>query len=391
MADAKPDVSFFRTLYQGEVDFDAERFLVEVEAQFESPEVRDEVRWRLGVLTEISTLGELADVSSGLKDQLTQIFSAGGDHATVLGKLKNLTEIPGKDGKAVDLRRFLKRNRRTYSESEYRNILGKKLDNTRVHLENLIAFYPDAEGELQKLVKALKMIHGRIADPKNRTAEIKEQEDKLRGTTTFQIYEDLKVRFLKDWLARFTSLSEAEIAGMTQDEIQRMILEHQRHQATQLLKTKIQLLDQDMTEHLGLHDTLEGEFKDSGFWKAANPNVRTGFRQWVLGAVQAFGMLKGQRYAFFQSEDDQDQYLLFGLGVASLPATPDEPIRMVPYVKPFTRKVGYLLEIRKRELSNQEEYHHELLHYVMPFLFAFDQMKDFKISKELLQYFNSRY
>lgn len=391
MADAKPDVSFFRTLYEGQVDFDAERFLVEVEAQFDSPEVREEVRWRLNVLSEISALAELAEASSVLKDQLTRIFSAGGDETAVLAKLKNLTEVPGKDGKPIDLRRFLKRNRRTLSESEYRGILAKKLENTRLHLENLIAFYPDAEGELQKLVKALHMLRGKLDDPKNRTADIKEQEDRLRATMTFQIYEDLKIRFLKDWLARFTSLSEAEIAGMTPEEIQRMILEHQRHQMTQLLKTKIQLVDLDMTEHLGVHDTLEGEFKDTGFWRTANQNARAGFRQWVLSAVQAFGMLKGQRYAFFQSEDDRDQYLLFGLGVSALPTAPDQPIRMVPYIKPFTRKVGYLLEIRKRELTNQEEYHHELLHYVMPFLFAFDQMKDFKLSKDLLQFFNSRY
>jgi hypothetical protein len=391
MADAKPDVTFFRTLYQGQVDFDAERFLVEVEAQFDSPDVREEVRWRLNVLSEISGLAELAEASTVLKDQLTRIFSAGGDEAAVLAKLKSLTEIPGKDGKPIDLRRFLKRNRRTFSESEYRGILAKKLENTRLHLENLIAFYPDAEGELQKLVKALHMLRSKLDDPSNRTADIKEQEDRLRTTMTFQIYEDLKIRFLKDWLARFTSLSEAEIAGMTPEEIQRMILEHQRHQMTQLLKTKIQLVDADMREHLGVHDTLEGEFKDAGFWRHANQNARTGFRQWVLSAVQAFGMLKGQRYAFFQSEDDRDQYLLFGLGVSALPATPDQPIRMVPYIKPFTRKVGYLLEIRKRELTNPEEYHHELLHYVMPFLFAFDQMKDFKLNKDLLQFFNSRY
>src|SRR5262249_33819889 len=162
-------------------------------------------------------------------DQLTRIFSTGGETPIVLGKLKNLTEIPGKDGKPIDLRRFLKRNRRTYSDAEYRTILAKKLDTTRVHienlieiepsaqreLENLIAIYTDAENELQKLVKALKTIHGRIADLKVKTQEIKDQEDKLRQTMTFQIYEDLKTRFLKDWLARFRSLSEAEIAGMT--------------------------------------------------------------------------------------------------------------------------------------------------------------------------------
>ena len=44
----------------------------------------------------------------------------------------------------LDLRRFLKRGRRSYTEPEYRVILGKKLDNTRQHVANLIAFYPDA-------------------------------------------------------------------------------------------------------------------------------------------------------------------------------------------------------------------------------------------------------
>jgi len=107
--------------------------------------------------------------------------------------------------------------------------------------------------------------------------------------------------------------------------------------------------------------------------------------------VQAFGMLKGQRHAFFQSEDHQEHYLLFGLGLSHLPETSDEPIRMVPYLKPFTRKGTYLLEIRRRDIGDAEKYHHELRHYTLPFLFAFDQMKQFEIRKELVSFFTSGY
>ncbi len=160
---------------------------------------------------------------------------------------------------------------------------------------------------------------------------------------------------------------------------------------THLLKTKIVVSDVDMTEHLGLHDTLECTFAEESFWTGANTGVRNGFRAWILGAIQAFGMLKGQRYAFFQSKDDQDQYLLFGVGIKDFSDMDETPLEMVPYIKPFTRKGGYLLEIRKREIGDPEEYHHELRHYVLPFLFAFDQMNNFALNKDLISFFTSHY
>src|SRR5574341_1155222 len=384
MAIGKPEATYFHTSLGGGGELDPERFLMEVDAQFRSPELKEEVRWRLNVLTDISTMPDLAEATAALRARLTQIFTSGGDESAVLIRLKELTEVPGNDGKPLDLRRFIKRNRRTYSESEYRSILAKKMENTRVHLENLLAFYPDAEGDLQQLVTALHDLQTKLSDPVRKTQDVKDQEDKLRAGPVFRKYEELKSRFLRDWLARFGNIPEAEIAGLTPEEIQKLILEHQRHQMTQLLRSKIRPVDTDMTPHLSLHDTLEGAYKDQDFWKMANSHVKTGFRQWVLAAIQAFGMLKGQRYAFFQSESDQDLYLLFGLGVSSIPKIPGAPIVMVPYLKPFARKAGYLLEIRKRELGDPKEYHHELMHYVMPFLYAFDQLKEFKVSRDLL-------
>ncbi len=382
---------FFKTVFQGEVEFDAERFLVEVEGLFQSEDLREEVRWRLDVLKELANNPELAEATQGLKNRLTQVFSVGGDEQSILGKLKELTQIAGKDGEALDLRHFLKRTKRTYTEAEYRVILGKKLENTQTHVVNLVSFYPDAEAELNKLGKALGAMRDKLGNQAVRVMDIKAQEDKLRETMTFHIYEDLKTRFLRDWLARFSSLSAAEIAGMPTEEVQKLIQEHQRHQMSQLVKYKVALSDTDMTEHLGVHDTLECEFADSTFWEPASAPVRQGFKQWILGAVQAFGMLKGQRYACFQSQTDKDQFLLFGLGVSSLPKAIGQPMVMVPYLKPFTRKATYLLEIRRRDIVEPQVYHHELIHYVLPFLYAFDQMKDFKISKELLTFFNNRY
>ena len=386
---AKTQSTFFRTVTSS--DFDAERFMVEVEAQFPSEDIREEVRWRLDVLKELASMPDLAQATTGLKNRLSQVFSAGGDEKTLLEKLKGLTEVEGAQGEMLDLRRFLKRGRRSYTEPEYRVILGKKLDNTRQHVANLIAFYPDAEGELNKLVKVLEVMQGKLNNEAVRVAEVKSQEDKLRETSTFHIYEDLKVKFLRDWLARFTNLGAGEIEGKSVEEVQKLIVEHQRHQLSQLVKHKIALSDMDMTEHLGVHDTLECEFQDSVFWKDASEAVRQGFKHWILGAVQAFGMLRGLRYACFQSQTDKDQFLLFGVGVSTLPKDPGQPMVMVPYLKPFTRKANYLLEVRKREIGEAQAYHHELVHYVLPFLYAFDQMKDFKIAKELLVFFNTRY
>jgi len=391
MATAKPSPTFFKSVHAGEAEFEATRFLVEVEAQFPSEAVREEVHWRLEVLKELAAQPELAEATAGLKKKLSQIFSAGGEEHAILEQLKALTEIQGRDGERLDLRRFLKRGRRTYTEEEYRVILGKKLDNTGGHVANLTAFYPEAEAELNKLVKALSAIRERLKDPGAKVADIKAQEDKLRETPTFHTYEELKTRFLQGWLSRFGTLTAEQVKGMPAEEVQRLIQEHQRHQLSQLVKQKIALTEMDMTEQLGVHDTLECEFRDTGFWQSASPGVRDGFKLWILDTVQAFGMLKGHRYACFQSQTDKDQYLLFGLGVSALPTTLGQPMLMVPYVKPFTRKAAYLLEIRKRDIGNADAYYRELVHYVIPFLFAFDQMKEFKVSKELLTWFNNRY
>jgi hypothetical protein len=42
-------------------------------------------------------------------------------------------------------------------------------------------------------------------------------------------------------------------------------------------------------------------------------------------------------------------------------------------------------------LGEAKEYHTELRHYVLPFLFAFDGMKEFRINSDLLAFFTSNY
>ncbi len=186
-------------------------------------------------------------------------------------------------------------------------------------------------------------------------------------------------------------METGEVEGLSPGEIQELIQEHQRHQMTQLLKGKIKLVETDMSAYLGLHDTLEANFKDEEFWSGANVAAKTSFIKWVMDVVQGFGMLRGQRYAFFQSESNNEQYMLFGLGLSHLPETSDEPVRMMPYLKPFTRKGTYLLEIRKRDIGDPESYYHELIHYTLPFLFAFDQMPEYNIRQELTSFFTTKY
>jgi hypothetical protein len=241
------------------------------------------------------------------------------------------------------------------------------------------------------LAVSLKGLTERIRDTRVSTPSLKRTEDAIRAQPMFGFYEDLKTRFLKDWLRRFAAVSEAELAGMSPAEVQRLIQEHQRHQVTQLLKGKVQPVDLDMSEHLGMHDTLESEFRDREFWQPANAAVKTGFVRWIMDVVQAFGMLNGRRHALFKSLVCPEQYLLFGLALSHLPEEDERPIRMMPYLKPFARKGTYLLEIRKRDIGDQEAYHHELRHYTLPFVFAFDQMRQFNLRRELVSFFTSTY
>jgi hypothetical protein len=383
---------FFRTLYEeGGANFDALRFLTEVEAQFKSDDLVQEVRWRLDALSQIIAQPGLEAAAAALRDKLTQVFTAGGDETAVLSRLKSLTEIENPDGSRLDLRSFLKRDRRVLSEQDYRAVLERKIANTNAHVVNLIAYYPEVEPDLHKLSETLRGLTGKIRDPSVAGPTLRLMEDKVRAQPSFVLYEDLKTRFLKDWLGHFGHLGEEQLKGLEPAEIQRLIQEHQRHQMTQLLKGRVKQVELDMTEHLGLHDTLEGNFSDAAFWRGANVAAKTAFLKWVMDVVQAFGMLKGQRFAFFQSEEHAEQYLLFGLGLSHLPEASAEPVRMVPYLKPFTRKGTYLLEIRRRDIGDTAAYYHELRHYTLPFLFAFDQMKEFEIRKELVSFFTTGY
>ena len=378
------------TLQDGKLDDDSQRFLTEVQAQFQSEELLGELRKRLDILNEIANNPELAGAAESLRDRLTAIFSGGGQEEEVLGKIRNLTEVQTPAGKKLDLRSFLKRERRTLSEGEYRGVLAKKLFNTRQHVVNLTAYYQDGAKELTQLSQQLNRLEEQAKNPAQSMSSVKQLEDKIRESTSFNTYESLKGKFLKDWIGRFAPVDQAQLDEMTPLQVQQLIQEHQRHQMTELLKMKIKQVDTDMSEHLGLHDTLEGDFREEGFWKGGNRAAKNGFNQWVLAVVQAFGMLKGQRYAFFQSENNPT-FLLFGLGLPSLMSVQEETIRLVPYVKPFTKKGNYLLEIRQREIAEPDEYYHELRHYTLPFLFAFDQMKNFSVNKELVSFFTSKY
>ncbi|MCZ6556564.1 MAG: hypothetical protein O7A69_02155 [SAR324 cluster bacterium] len=383
--------SYFTTLQDEDAEFDGDRFLTEVGSQFESDVIMQEVRWRIGVLKEISSQPELAEVSDGLRDRLTQIFTGGSAEEEVLDKLKQLTEITGSDGKAVELRRFVKRNKRTLNEYEYRNILSKKIENTEFQMVNLMAFFPDAEAELNNLTKQLRELIEKIGDHSVPITAIKAQEDNIRNSDPFTAYEQLKLRFLREWLGQFSDLNADELANLSTEDIQQLVVEHQRHQMTHLLKSKITLNSSDMTEYLGLHDTLEGRFTEDDFWNNSSDAARSGFRQLVLTVIQSFGVLKGQRYAFFQSDEDKDSYLLFGVGIADMGGNDDGTVELVPYMKPFTRKSGFLLEIRKRDLGDPDQYYHELRHYVLPFLFAFDHIQNFNVDKGLISFFTSNY
>lgn len=368
-----------------------EKFLTEAASLFESEDVLREVQWHLAVLREISENPELEDVKAGLSARLTQIFASGESEEKVLGELRGLTEVRRADGGLIELRRFLKRDRRTLNAIEYRNILSKKLSNTGFLMLNLIAYFPDSQKVINELTGEVNKLSAKVGDRAISIRAVKAEEDSLRLSPPFSAYEALKTRFLSDWLRQFGSLTDEQVEGLSPDEIQELVIEHQRHQMTQLLKTEITLSETDMSERMGLHDTLECSFANDVFWESANISARNGFRKLILTVIQSFGMLKGKRYALFQSKGDKEQFLLFGVAIKELPEAREAPLEMIPYIKPFTLKGGYLLEVRKHDIGDPDQYHHELRHYILPFLFAFDQIPNFNVNPETITFFTTNY
>ena len=383
--------NLFNDLQNVVIDEEAERILIQADSLFHSEEVNREVRWRLAALKEIAANPELADVTEGLRHRLSEIFASGGGEEEVLGNLKGLTEIQRKDGGTIELRRFLKRDRRTLSSAEYREMLNKKLQNTEYMANNLLLFFPDERDTIRQLADLLRKLGREVVGGMLSTQTLKTDEEALRQTPPFEAYEALKTRFLRDWLGRFSTLTGEQIEGLTPDQVQELVIEHQRHQITKLLKTEIAPVGLDMSGRLGIHDTLECGFKNESFWSGANISAKNGFRQWILTVIQTFGMLEGKRYACFRMKGEDEQFLLFGLGINELPEDKDTLLELVPYVKPFVRKGGYLLEVRQRDIGDPEQYNHELRHYVLPFIFAFDQVRNFNVNQDLITFFTSGY
>lgn len=376
---------------QAQLEEDPEKILKVVDSQFQSEEISREVRLHLNVLKKLSSEIKYSNISEGLRNEISKIFSIGGTEQEILENLKKLTEIDRADGGKMDLRRFIQRERRIFDKVEYNQVLTKKIQNTENQIYNLMAFYPDSSLNLRKLAKSTRDLIKKLKNKKPSMKAIIKEEDEIRQTHYFETYEELKVRFLRNWLAQFTSISEAEMRGMSHEKIQELVMEHQRHQMTHLLKTEINLSDIDMSGYLNLHDTLECGYNNEEFWGGANIRVRNGFRKWILTAIQCFAMMRGQRHAFFHSMDNEEQFLLFGLGLIKLPESEFDPVEMMPFIKPFTKKAGYLLEIHKRDFGDPDQYHHELRHAVLPFLFGFDQLRDFPVEKELITFFTSNY
>lgn len=383
--------SFFDALRRNETEFDGYRLLYEVDARFHEPAMVEELRWRLEVLNELAEQYGLGEEFEALRDALTRIFTEPGDEHVVLARLRDLTYIQVPGGRRVDLRRLRVGTGKVYNEQDYRKALSRKIANTRDQVVNLTASYPQEEPELRKLSAVLQGLAERAADPALRASKVRRMEERVRESEGFTHYEALKQRMLRDWLARYTGASEEALAGLNDAEIARLVAEHQRHQVTQLVKAGVRPLDEDVSQHLGVHDTLEGEFHNEAFWAGANVSVRRGFVRWVTDAVMAYGMAAGRRYVFCRSEHDTSLYLLLGLGLPAVPHAQEGPIELVPYAKPFTRKAGYLLEIRRRQVGGIEAYHHELIHYTLPFIYAFEHVPEVTVQPDLRNFFNSRY
>ena len=387
-----PRSSFFRDGRQPPEEVDSQRLLTEVDVRFQSPELLEELRWRLDVLHDLSEQREMAEEFRLLRDRLTRIFALYDDAGTILREVQALTVIEVAGREPVDLRFFLQRERQRFTEPEYREKLALKVENTKVQCENLVTCYPDAADDMRRLRKLMDGLADKLRSPKVAARTLKRIEDNIRETQPFVLYEDLKERMLKDWLLRFGDITEAQLAELGPDEVARLIQEHQRHRVTQLATAGVNTVtDLDIVPYLGVHDTLEGEFHEEGFWDRANVAVRRNFNEWVLRVVQALGLVDGRRYALFQSQADPESYLLFGVGLPGLPNTEEPPIRLVPYLKPFTRRAGYLLEVRRRVLGDDAAYYRELRHYTLPFLFGFDRVRGLEVPKALRDYFNGAY
>ncbi len=308
--------------------------------------------------------------------------------AEVKKTINQYSRVPLGDGKFLHLSSFLGNTgeqKIVENSEEYLAQVQKMIQNTKANLTNLFIFREDDE-DLRGFAEELYLIEG------NQDYEsIKTHMEHLTTSGIIRHYYQVKLEFLKNWLAPYEEQLGKPVAEMTPDEVQQALAKVEDLKKQELedigMRLNPELSDDFRPYNREMHVWMNGENTD--FW--GFPEQRDEFVELIKKIINRFSFKLENHYLIFQSVDKKMAYLV---------GFPDPAykrkkqlkggkIGLIPHLKVFfVGKDGAFKELTKDHMETASEYYRFLKTAVVPFLASLSMIVETPLSQDFKDAFD---
>ncbi|MGK5093098.1 hypothetical protein WDW89_13910 [Deltaproteobacteria bacterium TL4] len=303
-------------------------------------------------------------------------------------KLKQLTRVPLGGGKFMHLSAFVSSTgeaKVVKTQEEYLTQVEKMIKNTMGNLTNLLIYKNDDE-HLKAFFDELNTMQGNA-----NYEEVKTKMDHLTMSGIIKHYNDIKLSFLKDWLAPFQEKLGKPADKMTPQEIQNalgIVADLKKKELDEVgLRIAPEPEDSFRKYNRSMHELMNG--KSSDFWGFAEQ--RDEFVNLVQKAINRFSFKLENHYLIFEMADKTVAYLI-GFPddtFSSAKKLKDGKIGLIPHLKVFFKnESGSYKEVVKENVENTTQYYQTLRTAVVPFLSSLSMILDTPLSQEIRDAFD---
>ncbi|MBF0277684.1 MAG: hypothetical protein HQM13_07840 [SAR324 cluster bacterium] len=308
--------------------------------------------------------------------------------AEVKKKINQYSRVPLGDGKFMHLSSFLGstgEQKVVKSEEEYLAQVQKMVENTKANLTNLMIFKEDDE-HLKGFAEELDLMDG-----SHDFKSVKTRMEHLAMSGIIKHYNQVKLEFLRNWLAPFEEQLGKPIAQMSSDEVQKALGKVENLKKQQLedigMRMNPELFDDFRPYNRTMHELMNGDNAD--FW--GFPQQRDEFVELIKKIINRFSFKLEKHYLIFQSADKKMAYLV------GFPDTAYEgkkelkgsKIGLIPHLKVFfAGKDGNFKELTRDQLEKSSEYYRVLKTAVVPFLASLATIVETPLSQEFKDAFD---
>jgi len=308
--------------------------------------------------------------------------------AGVKKTINQYNRVPLGDGKFLHLSSFLSstgEQKIVDTSEEYLEEVEKMIQNTKANLTNLLIFKEDDES-LRGFAEELDLMEGSQDYEWTKT-----RMEYLTMSGTIRHYNQVKLEFLKNWLAPFEEQLGKPIAEMTPNEVQQALIKVENLKKQELedigMHLNPELFGDFRPYNRTMHELMNGENID--FW--GFPEQRDEFIELIKKIINRFSFKLEDHYLIFQSADKKMAYLV---GFPD-PVYEDKKqlkggkIGLIPHLKVFfVGEDGAFKELAKDQMETTSEYYRFLKTAVVPFLASLSEIVEIRLSQDFKDVFD---